>query len=457
MLSIKFGGTSMGSKDSIKTVVEIIKERHKKGLVVTVSAMSGVTNKLLILANKAVKDSEVDKEIIDEIYAIHEEVVENVIEDAARKIKVTTYIKRELRKLKYFLEAIAITAELSTKSHDIIMALGEKFSACLLAIILEDQGVKAKYVNLENIIKKNYPEADRAFFREAESLLGKKLKKIIKEKTVPICTGFIGKVPGGILESVGRGYSDFTCALAGAGLKVKEIQIWTDVDGMLSADPRIVKDAHIIKKLSFREASELAHFGAKILHPQTIHPAVEAKIPVRILNTFNPQNTGTLIINDSVKSDKLFKSIAVKKNNIILRICSSRMLMHYGFVAKVFNIFGKYKISIDLIATSEVNISLSFEEKELIVNGCSILNELKAEIEELGKVYIYPNNAIISIVGQEVTHNTHLSSTIFSAIENANIDIVLISQGASQINLSFMVKDEDADKALKLVHDSICG
>lgn len=440
----------MGSQESIENVVQIIKKEHKKGLVVTVSAMSGVTNKLLELADKAVHKGEIEKGLIKRIERQHEEVIENAIGSTKLQAQTSAYISKELKKLKYFLEALAITSELTAKSHDIIMALGEKFSACMLAAILKDQGVNAKYVNLENLMKKNYTEADPKFFKKAEKALGKKLSKIVKGKYVPICTGFFGKVPGGILDSVGRGYSDFTCALAGAGIKAKEIQIWTDVDGMLSADPRIVKEAHIIKKLSFKEASELAHFGAKILHPQTIHPAVSANIPVRVLNTFNLDNDGTLVVPHEVESDHSFKSIAVKKNNTVVRICSSRMLMRYGFMAKIFNIFDKYKICLDLIATSEVNVSMSIE------NNPKDLEKAIDELKKFGRVYVYPDNAIISVIGQEVTHNTKLAGRVFSAIEESEIDIKLISQGAAQINLSFVVADDEADNVLKIVHETIC-
>ncbi len=450
MLSIKFGGTSMGSKESIKNVLEIINKDYKEGLIVTVSAMSGVTNKLLKLAERSVNKGEIDKNLIEEIKKQHDAVIKEIIDSAKIQTKTSAYISKELKKLKYFLEAIAITSELTPKSHDIIMALGEKFSACMLAAILNDKGIKAKYINLENLIKKNYKYADPKFFQEAEKKIRNKLKKHLEEEYVTVCTGFFGKVPGGILESVGRGYSDFTCALAGASLKVREIQIWTDVDGMLSADPRIVKEAHIIEKLSFKEASELAHFGAKILHPQTIHPAVLANVPVRILNTFNPKNKGTLVVPHEVKSEQPFKSIAVKRTNTIVRICSSRMLMRYGFLAKVFNVFEKYKISLDLIATSEVNISISIE------NHPKELDDVVKELKSFGTVYTYPNQTIISIIGQEVTHNTKLVGDVFSAIEGDGIDIKLISQGASQINLSFMVEDSVADDVVQIVHKTIC-
>ena len=451
MFSVKFGGTSMGSEQSIKNVIKIIEERKKKKLVVTVSAMSGVTNKLLRLANKAIQKGKIDTDILKEIKQTHQQVCNKFIQNPQILQNVNKHISKELKKLKYFLEAIAITSELSTKSHDIIMAIGEKLSAYMLASILNSNNIKAKYVNLENLVKKNYPEPNHEYFKKAETCLAKELKKHLKEKAVPVCTGFFGKIPGGILESVGRGYSDFTCALAGAGLKVKEIQIWTDVDGMFSADPRIVKEAHIIDKLSFKEASELAHFGAKILHPQTIHPAVEARIPVRVLNTFNLKNVkGTVIVPTAIKSKHRFKSIAVKKNNTIIRICSSRMMMHYGFMAKIFEIFNRYKLSIDLITTSEVNVSLSFK------NDVHLLQDAVKELKELGTVYVYPNNTIISIVGQEITQNTNLSSTVFGAIEKSGIDIKLISQGASQINLSFVVADKKADKVLKIVHQTVC-
>lgn len=450
MLSIKFGGTSMGTKESIENVINIIKKEHRQGVVVTVSAMSGVTNKLLTLADKAVKRGEIDKNLIKEIKKQHEAVVTKIIQSNQVQGATSAYISKELKKLKYFLEALAITGELTPKSHDIIMALGEKFSACMLAAILNDQNIKAKYVNLENLIKKNYTDADPKFFQEAEKQLASKLTKYLKDKYVTVCTGFFGKVPGGILDSIGRGYSDFTCALAGASLKAKEIQIWTDVDGMLSADPRIVKEAHIIKNISFKEASELAHFGAKILHPQTIHPAVLANVPVRILNTFNPENPGTLVVPHEVESDQPFKSIAVKRTNTIIRICSFRMLMRYGFLAKVFNVFEKYKISLDLIATSEVNISISIE------NHPQELSDVIKELQEFGQVYLYPDQTIVSIVGQEVTHNTKLVGNVFSAIESAEIDIKLISQGASQINLSFVVSDDEADEVVKIVHRTIC-
>lgn len=441
----------MGSVKSLQNVIQIIQRDASQNPVVTVSAMSGVTNQLLALVNTTIKKGKVNKKQILEIKNKHQEVIEALIQTETLRRKTVHYIEDELQKLKYFLEAIAITGELTTRSHDIIISLGEKFAAFMLTEMLQDRGIATEYVNLERLIQKKYEQADPYFFREAEKKLAAKLKPLMHDKIIPICTGFFGKIPGGILEGVGRGYSDFTCALIGAGLKVKEIQIWTDVDGMLSADPRVVKEAHVLEQISFKEASELAHFGAKILHPQTIHPAITANIPVRLLNTFNLQNNGTLILPHETHSDHQFKSIAVKKNNTIIRICSSRMLMAYGFLAKVFDIFGKYQISVDLVATSEVNISLSVD------NHPDQLNRVVKELKTLGKVYLYPEHSIISIVGQEVTQNTTLAGRVFSAIESADIDIRLISQGASQINLSFMVEDKDADRVLKIAHETICG
>jgi aspartate kinase len=260
---------------------------------------------------------------------------------------------------------------------------------------------------------------------------------------VPVMGGFIGSTREGITTTIGRGGSDFSAALAGAGLNAERIEIWTDVDGMKTTDPRLCPDAHRIKIISFDEAAELAYFGAKVLHPATVLPAIEKNIPVLVLNSRNPSNEGTRIVARTQKSRSLFKAIAAKPRITIIEIVAARMLMAHGFLAKVFEIFDRHKCAIDIVSTSEVSISVTVDSNEAIP-------AITADLEKLAYVKFSGRQAIICLVGESIRERPGVAAQVFDAMREINVR--MISQGASEINMSFVIEESDVPAAIQRLH-----
>jgi aspartate kinase len=263
-------------------------------------------------------------------------------------------------------------------------------------------------------------------------------------------TGYFGFVPNGILQSVGRGYTDLTAALSAVAIGARELQIWKEVDGVYSADPRKVPEAEVLASITPDEAAELTYYGSEVIHPFTMEQVIKAKIPIRIKNTLNPDVPGTIIDPDADTHApaKPATAVTVKRNITVININSDRMLMAYGFMAKVFNILAKYGIIIDLIATSEVNISMTVENTDN-------LSKAKRELERLGNVSIRSSMAILSLVGRGQQHCVGLSGKMFSVLGKEGVNIEMISQGASEINISCVIEDEYADRAIKAVHGAL--
>jgi aspartate kinase len=270
---------------------------------------------------------------------------------------------------------------------------------------------------------------------------------LIQSEYIPIVTGFIGRTRSGVTTTLGRGGSDFTAAILGGALQVREIQIWTDTDGMLTADPRVVPDALPVQRLSFAEASELAYFGAKVLHPKTLLPAIERGIAVRVLNTGRPGSSGTLITADSDEASDTWdiKSIAFKRDITVVTVVSTRMLLAHGFLARVFEIFGRHRIVVDLVTTSEVSISLT-------VDNTTNLEGAIDELETIGRVTVQHNRALVAVVGEGAGRRVGLAGHIFTLLGGVGIGLEMISQGASHVNLSCVIDDDHAIQAVRLLH-----
>ncbi len=451
MVVQKYGGTSLGSSERIIKVAQIIADTYKEETVLAVvSAMSsyvkseGTTSQLLEAADKAIKRQDFQPNL-NYIKELHLKTVENSIKNESIKENVFQFVNGIINKLIQFLDAITIIRELSPLSNDRIIRVGEKLSAFILAGILSDQNLPAVYVDLSDIIsREGYNAANPQFYNQLESNLLEKLQPLVSENKIPIITGFIGEVPGGIIESIGRGYTDYTSSMVSAILNAKELQIWKEVDGIFTADPRLVKDAQVLPTISPQEAAELTYFGSEVIHPFTMERVTRAGIPVRIKNTFAPDLAGTLIT-DQETDKRVVKAITAKKNVTVLNIYSNRMLMAYGFMAKVFYIFEKYGVIIDLISTSEVSISLSVEK-------CSRLRELTEELSNLGSITT-EEGSILSMVGQNMKSTVGIAGKMFSTLSENKINIEMISQGASEINISCVIKNEDADKAVQVLHE----
>ncbi len=450
MFSLKFGGTSMGNAEAIAQTAEIIISHPEKHKVVIVSAMSGVTDLLISAAECATQINKVCyKNYLQQIEEKHITALGELVKNTDLYTEGENFIKSKISGLSGFLHALTVIGEVSPRSNDEIISLGEILSAKLLSLHVKDRNEKTEFISLENIVsdmfEHEHTKADKHFFECFSHKLGKLLTPLLEENITPICTGFFGKIPGGIVNAVGRGYSDFTAALVGKACNATEIQIWTDVSGILSTDPRIVKDAHVIDELSFNEATELANLGAKVIHPQTIWPAVKNDIVVRIKNTMAPNDMGTAITKLGKNSNHSFKSITVQKNITVLTIRSSNM-SESGILIDLFQNFALYNISIDLVSTSESSISVTIQD------GHRNLSQLITKLEKTYVVEIVHNKSIIAIVGNEMLHNMGVAGRFFSALANAKINIKMISQGANESNISAVIAGKDANNAVKVVH-----
>lgn len=449
----KFGGTSLGKAERMKAVADIVRDSLKQDrVIVALSAMSsyvkaeGTTSRLIEAAEAALQKQDFYR-IIDQLEDYHLDTVRQLVEGPFQE-QVTGQVDEEFNALKSFLEAISVIGEISPRSHDAIISTGEKLSALIFTGLLNSTGIEAAYVNLDALIDKPFTATDREFYAYARAGLKKRIE--LCGSKVPVLTGYFGFVPGGIIQSIGRGYTDLTAALAAAALGARELQIWKEVDGVFSADPRKVENAHVLESITPEEAAELTYFGSEVIHPFTMEQVIRADIPIRIKNTLNPDVAGTIVdpdLTDDAPS-RPATAVTAKRNIAVVNINSNRMLMAYGFMARIFNIFEKYGIIIDLIATSEVSVSMT-------VDSDKNLDRAIADLQELGEVTVRRDLAILSLVGRGQRHCVGLAGRMFSELGKENINLEMISQGASEINISCVIEDEHADRALRVIHNAL--
>jgi aspartate kinase len=439
VIVMKFGGTSLGSAERIAGVADRVRERLDRKPVVVVSALSRVTD---LLIRAASLDGGADWHVATvELLSRHRSVVSELVPAGPNQDRLMSHIESVVAELRSYYSAVQSLGELTPRTLDAIAAVGERLS---FEIISSAPGVPFQPVDARGLIVTDEsfgratPLMDETVKRVREALL-----PIIQAGSVPVLPGFIGSTAKGVTTTLGRGGSDWSAAVIGAALSAEEIQIWTDVDGMMTVDPRVVPGAKVMAEASFDEAAELAYFGAKVLHPATIKPAVERGIPVRILNSLNPTAPGTLIANRGQAAAGQPRAIAFKKGISVVLISQPRMLMAYGFVAKVFEVFDRHRTPVDLIATSEVSISLTVDDPES-------LPVVERDLAGLGDVKVLRGMAIVSVVGRGFMRQHGLAGRIFQALREVNI--VMISFGASDVNVSFVVADDEAEKAVRLLH-----
>lgn len=438
MIVMKFGGTSVGSSQQIKKTSEIIISRKVKNPIVVVSAVSGITNELLRLANLSRTESLTS---IDTIKSRHQEILSqlnlsiNLLDSEFKEIEDSLFIISKLK-------------DDSKMITDLISSFGERMSVKILSNYLTSIGFNSKPFNaydLGMITDDNFGFSEPLL--ESYSLIKENISKIDKN-IIPIITGFIGKNKKGQITTLSRGGSDYTAAIIGAAIDAKKIEIWTDVNGILTANPKIVSNAKNINSISFQEAAELSTFGAKVLHPKTIQPAIKKNIPIYILNSFNPLENGSVIENNSLENR--ITAISCKKDIVVLKVKSTRMLHTYGFLSKLFEIFNDLKLSIDLIATSEISVSLIFDE--ISQNQIDVLSE---KISSFGEISFIKDKSIISVVGKKLSNEEGLISKIVSILSNKKITIDLISYGASEININLVVSQSLVDEAIVELHKNL--
>lgn len=447
MIVMKFGGTSVGSAEAIKRVAGIINTRIESSPLVVVSAVGGITNKLVELTKISADRSQPNAtDQIEEIRKIHAAII--------RELELgDNEVVREK-----FAYAVDSLTELSEKLHragelikhlvDEVLSFGEFMSAHILNAYLNRRGIPSSFVDCRNFLVTDShfgaarPQVEESMEKIREILLPR------KKNIVTVTQGFVGQDSFGRTTTLGRGGSDYSATLFGAMLDVSRVEIWSDVDGVLTADPSTVKGARRIKRMTFQEAAELAYFGAKVLHPATLLPAVEKNIPVFVLNSMRPQDSGTEISKSPAlrRDGGLVKSIAYKEGLTVITVTSTRMLMAHGFMASVFEIFEKYSTAVDLIATSEVSVSMTIDNIEHLA-------EIEKELRHFSQVEIAKNKSIVCVVGQKMKETAGVAAKIFGII--SDIPIHLISQGASEINISFVVDDDQVDTVVNRLHDEL--
>lgn len=446
---LKFGGTSVEDTAAMHRLSAIVGDRIVARPVVVVSALRGMTDGLLQSvrlasdgdpdAGMAQLDPQLDRHLTMAAEALNgaeKAAIERLVADARDEIRNLLRIVRSHPGTRLPLQ-------------DEIVSYGERLSSVLTAAILRANGLPAHAVDARRCIVTSdehghgVPIPARTREQTRAELL-----PLIQDGFIPVLGGFIGSAESGATTTLGRGGSDYSAAIFGAALEASEIQIWTDVTGFLTADPRVVPDARPLSRLSYTEAAELAFFGAKVLHPKTIQPAVENSIPVRICNSRKPELPGTLINGEAETAVGGVKAIAHKPGVTLVQITSTRMLGAYGFLSALFDVFNRHRTGVDIVTTSEVSVSLSLEDTRR-------LPAILSDLEELGTVRVSDGNAIICIVGEGIGGMPGIAAKVFGTI--ADINVVLISQGASSINLTFVVREEEVKEAVGRLHSTFFG
>jgi len=433
---MKFGGSSVKNAERILNVCSIVKSRLERKPIVVVSALGGITDMLIESADLALHGKDYS-ELLAEIKERHHSTLKDLKADE----KLVDHLLEEFESL---LSRIKENKEITSETMDNIQSFGERMSSRIVATALDGLGIVAEAHDAFEIgMITNDDHGNAEPLEETEEEMRSHL---LDKRAVPVITGFIGKNKVGTITTLGRGGSDYSAAIFGAAVHAEEIQIWTDVNGVMTTDPRIVPEAKTIPEISFDEASEMAVFGAKVLHPKTILPAVRKDIPVRVLNTYEPDNEGTVIVSKATKTDGAVKAIAIKKDNVLMTAKSLRMLNAHGYLAKLFEVFAHYDKSVDMVSTSEVSVSMTLDNDK-------DLDKIEADLKKFAEVKIEKGKSIITLVGEGMKHTPGIAGKIFTTLGDAKINVEMISQGASEINVSFIVNEEDKEATVKKLHE----
>ena len=438
MIVMKFGGTSVGTAESIRETCRIITERKERKPFVVVSAHNSpdcrMTDTLIKSAHTALKGTADPSEVI------------NLQRQICNSLDLPIELVNDLlQRYSNLLTGIMMIGELSPRTYDLLMSFGERMSHRVIAEVLKREfsidAVAISAMDLGLKTDSNYGSAmpDENCYPEIKNNVEAAGDKII------ITTGFMGLSSEGHIATLGRGGSDFSATIFGAAIKAEEVEIWTDVDGVMTADPKVAPKAASLPELSFAEASELSWYGAKVLHPSTMIPAMQHNIPVRVLNTHKSSAPGTVIVSKLKESNKVAKSIAHHKHIKMVTVTSSRMLGTYGFMAKVFEIFAENQIDIHMISTSEISISLSTPSD-------ADLSQIKERLCKYGQVDIEENKAIVCVVGENMAGTPGVASKVTSALAENNVNIRMISQGANEINIALLIDAENTKTAVAALH-----
>ena len=447
---MKFGGTSVADADAMNRVIAIVRNQLAANSsdpppVVVVSAMSKVTDRLIETGRLAGEgDADGAATLVNDLLERHIGVLNGLVGEEAAK-PLTGALKNDFANLAATVRTLAAAREVSPRAHDEIFAMGELASSRMVAAAFAVKGVPTAWVDSRAVLVTD--DEHMAAVPDMDATCARTQKLVATERAagkVAVMGGFIGATPAGVTTTLGRGGSDYSAAIFGACLDVEEIQIWTDVDGMLTADPRVVSEPKLVPQLSFAEASELAYFGAKVLHPSTILPAVAKNIPVRILNSRRPEVQGTSITANGRVHGGL-TALACKRGLTVVDITSTRMLMAHGFLRRLFEVFERFKTPVDVVTTSEVSVSVT-------VDNPKRLHDVVHNLRSFAEVNVEPDMAIVCVVGENLRADTALFGRAVVSLDR--IPLRLVSQAASRRNITFVLRDADVPQAMNRLHDA---
>jgi aspartate kinase len=440
---MKFGGTSVADAERIRNVTEIVRSQEKRKPVVVLSAMGNTTDYILEAAEDALKRGFVSIEKLEEPHL-------KAVADLELGPLVKTELKTLFWELGSLLTGISLTRELTGRTRDCLVSFGERLSVRIAAAYMKSRKIKAQAIDAWDVgfvSDSSFGRAElknESFVRIASSLL-----TVIAEGITPVITGFIAKDENGNITTLGRGGSDLSATVIAAACKAEEVQVWKDVDGILTADPKIVPDARPVEKISYEEAAELAYFGAQVLHPRAMQPCMKSGTPVLVKNSYNPKAPGTRIEIKGGKEPSLIRAITSRKNIILVDLVSTYMLGQPGYLARLFSEFAAAGISVDMVATSEVSVSLTLD-------AVHDLGVVKRELSRIAAVEVKTDKAIVTIVG-DVRRSSEILEQIFGVCRGVGVQVQMVSQGASKVNISFIVNDEEAPELVKALHRHFFG
>jgi len=459
MKILKFGGSSVGTPERISDVIGILKSYLDNGIEICVvfSAFQSVTDKLISLSRQTVERNESYKKELEQLKQIHINAIDFLLKEKSEKISVGKKVIKLLVELEEILHGVYLVKELTPRTLDYIMSFGERLSCTIISEVMNYKGIEAEYLDSRLLVK-----TDDSFGNAKVNfdVTNKNIEEyFLSHKKIQIITGFIGTTEKNETITLGRGGSDYSASIFGAALNAEEIEIWTDVDGILTADPRKVSDAFSLDAVTYEEAMEMSHFGAKVIHPPTMKPALNKKIPIRIKNTFNPSFIGTLISEKDGSENFSVKGISSIDDITLLRITGSGMVGVVGIASRIFGALAKEKINVILItqASSEHSVCLAIMPQYGELSKKVIEEEFKWEIRDgmIDEVFVESGMSIIAVVGGDMTHTPGISGKAFQALGKNGINIIAIAQGSSELNISLVVQKEYLKKALNVLHNSL--
>jgi aspartate kinase len=445
VIVVKFGGTSVGDAEAIERAAEIVRGRIDRHPAVVVSALAGATNSLLAIGEQSAKGHLIGAlRGVETLRDRHFQQCEKLLGASGEASEVAAEMSASFDELASLAEALSVLGHATPRSFDAIAALGEQLSSQLVAAFFKLRGIPAEHMDARDVFvtDDNFMSAEPQIEAIAEAARDL-VQPLIQDGKVPVMGGFIGRTTRGITTTLGRGGSDYSASLLGAALHADAIEIWTDVDGMLTADPRVVKGSKLIEQIRFDEASELASFGAKVLHPNTIAPAVRLGIPVFIYNSRNPKGKGTRITFDAPR--RAVSAIAGKGGITVVKVGAAKMLFARGFLRRVFEIFERNGISVDVVATSEVSVSVTVDDP-------SGLESLVVELSQLGDVSVERDHAIVAVVGAAISEDSAAMGRAIGALDG--IKVHMMSLSATGINLTMIVNGDQLNPAIERLHDA---